>query len=121
MNMNTSIQNLRKARPLRDERYGTLFELAGPATGLPGLGFAWAEVDVGAISPAHYHKITSELYHVSEGSGVMILDGHEHAIAPGDCISIAPGVVHSIRNTGTVPLRFFCATSPAYADDDIEI
>lgn len=116
--MNTVIQNLRQALPLRDERYGVLFELAGPATGLPGLGFAWVEVDAGAISPAHFHKITSELYHVVEGSGVMILDGREHAVAPGDCISIAPGVVHSIKNTETVPLRFFCATNPAYDPND---
>ena len=116
--MNTIIQNLRRAQPFRDKRYGTLFELAGPATGLPGLGFAWVEVDAGATSPAHLHKATSELYHVVEGSGVMIIDGREHAVAPGDCISIAPGVVHSIKNTGTGPLRFFCATNPAYNPDD---
>lgn len=120
--MNTAIQNLLHAQPLRDPRYGTLYELAGAATGLPGLGFAWVEVDAGATSPAHYHKITSELYHVTEGNGVMVLDRKEHAVASGDCISIAPGVVHSIKNTGNIPLRFFCATSPAYdPDDDIEI
>jgi len=116
--MNTIIQNLRQALPLRDERYGVHFELAGPVTGLPGLGFAWAEVDAGATSPAHYHKKTSESYHVIEGSGVMTLDGREHVVAPGDCISIAPGVVHSIKNTESVPLRFFCATNPAYDPND---
>ena len=119
--MNTVIQNLRQAQPLRDPRYGVLYELAGPATGLPELGFAWVEVDAGATSPAHYHKVTSELYHVVEGSGVMILDGREHNVAPGDCISITAGVVHSIKNTGTVPLYFFCATNPAYdPNDDME-
>ena len=120
--MNTIIQNLRQAQPLRDERYGVLFELAGPVTGLPSLGFAWVEVNTGAISPAHYHKITSELYHITSGYGVMILDGREHTVATGDCISIAPGVVHSIKNIGNRPLRFFCATNPAYdPNDDYEV
>lgn len=99
---------------MRDPRYGVLFELAGAATGLSNLGFAWVEVDAGATSPPHYHQMTSELYHIVGGNGVMILDGREH--------NVAPGVVHSIKNTGTAPLQFLCATNPAYdPNDDVEI
>ena len=120
--MNQPILILAETQPLRDPRYGVVHELAGSLTGLPQLGFAWVEVDAGATSPAHFHKLTSELYHIVEGRGTMILDGREHGISPGDCVSIAPGIVHAIRNDSTQPLRFFCATNPSYdPDDDYEI
>lgn len=116
--MPNSTADLTNARPLRDERYGTVYELAGSMTGLSGLGFAWVEVDIGASSPAHFHKKMSEIYHIVQGVGVMTLGGDEFSVSPGQCISIPPGVVHSIRNSGDAPLGFFCATSPSYSEED---
>ena len=116
--MRTAITSLDNAKPLRDPRYGTVFELAGAFSGITDLGFAFVEVNVGATSPAHFHNKMTELYHVVEGSGIITLDGAEIAVSPGHCISIRPGVVHSIKNSGSDPLRFFCATSPAYSEDD---
>ncbi|MDP1866087.1 MAG: cupin domain-containing protein [Bradyrhizobium sp.] len=116
--MRNPVVDLSKSEPLRDDRYGTVFELSGSLTEMQNLGFAWVEVDVGAASPAHFHKKMSELYHVVDGTGVMTMDGVEFTVSPGQCVSIQPGVVHSIRNSGSVLLRFFCATSPAYTEDD---
>lgn len=116
--MTKLISSLKESKPLRDDRYGTVFELAGSLTGMSNLGFAWVEVDINATSPSHYHKKMSELYQIVEGVGVMIMDGEEFPVTPGQCVTIRPGVVHSIRNTGSMPLRFFCATSPAYTEED---
>jgi len=106
----------------RDDRYGTVFEVAGTATGIPALGFAIVEIDPGATSPAHHHTVMTEVYMILAGHGEMVLDGVVAKIGPGDCISIRPGVIHAIANTGDGPLLLHCATSPAYdPDDDIEV
>jgi mannose-6-phosphate isomerase-like protein (cupin superfamily) len=110
------------AVPLRDERYGTVWETAGPETGLSCLGLAHAEVDVGKTLPAHFHRKMSEIYHVLSGSGTMILNGHPTKVCAGITISLPPGTVHSLINTGTKPIRLIVATSPSYeAADDHEV
>jgi mannose-6-phosphate isomerase-like protein (cupin superfamily) len=106
----------------QDDRYGTVFEVAGAATGVPALGFAVVKIDPGAMSPAHFHKAMTEVYMILSGNGEMVMDGVVSMVVPGDCISICPGVVHAIRNLGEKPLVLHCATSPAYdPDDDIEV
>jgi mannose-6-phosphate isomerase-like protein (cupin superfamily) len=120
--MITPILNLTESRVIRDERYGTVFELAGEATGLPYLGFALVEVDPGATSPAHFHTHTSELYYIIGGRGCMVMNDVETDVGVGDCISISPNTIHSIRNNGDDPLKFLCATNPAYdPSDDTEV
>lgn len=114
--------SLAAAAPLHDPRYGTVFELAGFATGLPHLGLALVEVRAGATSPLHYHDVMSEVYYVVSGNGMMQLDGNSFAVGPGDCISIQPGTRHAIRADVSAPLTLLVATSPAYDEqDDIEV
>ena len=48
-------------------------------------------------STPHYHKQTTELYYVVEGTGAMSLDGDEVPLRPGAAIEIQPGVVHAAR------------------------
>jgi mannose-6-phosphate isomerase-like protein (cupin superfamily) len=116
------LMSRKAARPLRDERYGTVWETAGPATGLNSLGLAHAEVDVGKTLPAHFHERMSEVYHVLSGTGTMLLNGAPHEVCAGVTVSLPPGTVHSLINTGTKPLRFLVATSPSYdASDDHEV
>lgn len=43
----------------------------------------------------HYHKKTSELYYILEGSGVLVLDGDRIEIRPGSLALIEPNVVHA--------------------------
>jgi mannose-6-phosphate isomerase-like protein (cupin superfamily) len=46
------------------------------------------------------------------GSGIASVDGREYPIEP-ESVMLAPaGVRHSIRNTGTTPLRFAFIYSP---------
>tara|TARA_Y100001968_G_C19393964_1_gene737170 strand:- start:1074 stop:1445 length:372 start_codon:yes stop_codon:yes gene_type:complete len=55
---------------------------------------AWAHaVDIDGAKP-HYHKLSTELYYVLEGSGKVVLDGKEQEVRPGTMVHIPSGVVH---------------------------
>lgn len=107
---------------IRDERYGTLWELVAPR-GSPckQFGFAYVEVDPGQESPAHYHRKTEELYYVTRGSGIMTLGDRTTLVKPGDTVVIPAGEVHKIR-AHDEGLAFICVTGPPYdPEDDYEV
>lgn len=82
---------------------------------------AEATVEPGGVTARHKHQISEELYHVTEGNGLMQLGEASFAIAVGDTVHIAPGVWHALRNTGQGLLRVLCCCSPAYSHDDTEL
>jgi mannose-6-phosphate isomerase-like protein (cupin superfamily) len=67
---------------------------------------------------AHYHKQTEELYHITAGTGQLRLNDETMQVKPGDTICIAPGTVHSMKNTGDTDLVFLCCCAPAYSHED---
>lgn len=60
----------------------------------------------------HVHQVQEQVYHVLEGEALLTLDGAPRVMRRHDYVFIPPGVVHSIANTGTVPLVFLVVTSP---------
>jgi mannose-6-phosphate isomerase-like protein (cupin superfamily) len=64
----------------------------------------------------HRH-IQPEVYHLVEGSGVVVPDGVEHPVAAGSAVFIPGNAEHSIRNTGDGPLRFIYAFATDSIDD----
>lgn len=82
---------------------------------------AEATVPVGAETIKHKHRQTEELYHITQGAGLMTLGDQQFEVKVGDTICIKPGTVHNIRNTSDVPLKILCSCSPAYSDDDTEL
>ena len=94
-------------------------EWAGPVSA-PARNQSLAEATIppAGATTAHYHRTTEELYLVTEGRGLLILDGEERVLNEGDCALIAPGAVHKIFNVGDGPLRIVCACAPAYSDED---
>jgi mannose-6-phosphate isomerase-like protein (cupin superfamily) len=106
------------ASPIRDERYATLWEMAGPETGLASISAAFVAVDPGKTSPLHHHERTEEVYMIVRGTGVMHLGEERQVIAAGDCISIPIGLVHAIGNPGPEVLEIWVATSPPYCEED---
>jgi mannose-6-phosphate isomerase-like protein (cupin superfamily) len=75
---------------------------------------AWVHaVDIDGAKP-HYHKRSTELYYVLEGSGSVLLDGREQPVSRGSLIQIPPGVVHGARGR----MRVLVVGIPAIADDD---
>lgn len=82
---------------------------------------AEATVPPGAETRLHRHRLTEELYHVTQGQGQMTLGERVFEVQVGDTVCILPGTPHCVRNTGTVPMKILCACSPAYAHDDTEL
>ncbi|RBQ20653.1 hypothetical protein DP939_06070 [Spongiactinospora rosea] len=60
----------------------------------------WAALPPRGISGAHIHTRTEELYFIISGTGVMLLDGHEHPVKGGDLILNGLGTRHGLRNVG---------------------
>jgi mannose-6-phosphate isomerase-like protein (cupin superfamily) len=75
---------------------------------------AWAHaVDI-ENAKLHYHKRSTELYYVLDGSGVVLLDGVEHEVKKGSLAHIPPGVVHGARGR----MRVLVVGIPDIADGD---
>jgi mannose-6-phosphate isomerase-like protein (cupin superfamily) len=82
---------------------------------------AEATVAPGAETRPHRHRVTEELYHVTQGTGSITLGARVFDVGAGDTVCIPPGTPHRIRNTGRVPLRILCCCSPAYSHDDAQL
>jgi len=85
------------------------------------------EIAAGTVLPAHYHRSGVEIYQMFTGEGEIALgelrDGQvvwreTATIRAGDCLTIAPGTVHKLANTGPDTLRLLCSTPPAHLGND---
>ncbi|MCB1127541.1 MAG: cupin domain-containing protein [Verrucomicrobiae bacterium] len=75
---------------------------------------AWAHaVDIDGAKP-HFHRRSTELYYVLDGTGAVVLDGVEHPVRPGSLVHIPPGVIHSARGR----MRVLVVGVPDIAEDD---
>ena len=76
---------------------------------------AWVHaVDIDGAK-LHYHKRSTELYYVLEGSGSVSLNGKEQEVAKGSLVHIPPGVVHGAKGR----MRVLVVGIPDIADDDL--
>ena len=82
---------------------------------------AEATVPVGVTTLLHKHVQSEEIYYISAGTGLMRLGDSRFDVQAGDCISIAPGTPHNIRNTGDQPLTILCSCAPQYRHEDTVI
>ena len=75
---------------------------------------AWAHaVDIDGAR-LHYHKRSTELYYVLEGSGTVSLDGVEQEVHKGSLVHIPPGVIHGGRGR----MRVLVIGIPDIAESD---
>ena len=75
---------------------------------------AWAHaVDIDGAKP-HFHKRSTELYYVLDGSGTVTVNGVEHPVSKGSMIHIPPEIVHSAAGR----MRVLVIGIPDIADDD---
>lgn len=66
----------------------------------------------------HLHRTHTEHVVVLEGEGVMQLGDSTFTIAAGHSMVIAPGRVHAVRVTSTIPLRIISVQSPSFDGTD---
>ena len=68
------------------------------------------------------HKLsTAEVYYITEGVGVMHINGESAAVGPGQAIYIPPHSIQFLHNTGKHPVKFICIVDPAWRKEDEEI
>lgn len=112
----------RSIAPYQTKDGSEIRELMHPAVhGNRNQSLAEATVQPGMKTAMHRHNVTEEIYHVTQGQGMMTLGGEQLAVTAGDTICIMPGTAHCIANTGNAPLRVLCACSPAYLHGDTEL
>jgi mannose-6-phosphate isomerase-like protein (cupin superfamily) len=95
-----------------DRRFRVLFG--------PERGCAVATQFVGQIppgrAPEHSHPY-DEVVLILHGHGTAHIGGAEHALGPGTCLHLPPGLPHCLENTGSAEMRvlgvFHPANSPA--------
>lgn len=86
----------------------------------PGRRCSAATQFVGEIppgrAPEHSHPY-DELVLILDGAGIAHIGGAQHALAPGTCLHLPPGLLHCLENNGSAMLRvlgvFHPADSPA--------
>jgi mannose-6-phosphate isomerase-like protein (cupin superfamily) len=82
---------------------------------------AEATVPIGIQTELHLHKKAEEIYHITQGEGMMSLGEKQFSVNVGDTICIPANTPHQISNVGNQDLIFLCACSPAYDHDDTVI
>ena len=82
---------------------------------------AEAIINPGQTTHKHIHKLSEELYHVTQGQGMMFLGDEQFEVSVGDTLCIKPGTPHHIQNTGSTPLHILCMCSPPYSHEDTEL
>ena len=75
-------------------------------------------VGLNAFEPGQEHKLHAhagqdKVYHVLEGEGLFLLEGHELAMTAGDLLVAPEGVPHGVRNTGAGRLLVLAVLAPA--------
>ena len=78
---------------------------------------AHAVVKPGQSSQAH-KMLTSEVYYILAGEGLMHINGEDRPVHPHQAVYIPPGAVQYIRNTGNTDLKFLCIVDPAWKAED---
>ena len=61
----------------------------------------------------HAHAGQDKIYHVIEGAGLFLLEGHELPMTAGDLLVAPDGVPHGVRNNGHQRLLVLAILSPA--------
>lgn len=64
----------------------------------------------------HYHRQTTEVYYILEGSGKMELNGDWHDVGPGTVIWIEPGTRHRVVSDAGLKTIVFAV--PAFNAED---
>ncbi len=61
---------------------------------------------------AEVHDDRDQFFRVESGSGVVSIDGVDHAIADDDGIIVPQGARHNVRATGDTPLKLYTIYGP---------
>ncbi len=86
--------------------------------GNTGQSLAEALIPAGGETLLHAHRDTEEIYHITEGRGIMTLGEESFTVKAGDSIAIPSGTPHKIKNTEGTTLRILCCCVPPYSHEN---
>jgi len=116
------ITRYEKIKPYTTKDGSIIRELMHPDQhGSRAQSLAEAVIPAGSETFMHKHMKTEEIYHITQGRGIMFLGKDTFEVVAGDTILIAPGRLHRIRNNGEADLKVLCCCSPPYSHDDTVI
>jgi mannose-6-phosphate isomerase-like protein (cupin superfamily) len=78
---------------------------------------------VGAAVGRHFHKETEEIYYILSGAGEMTVGEETREVSAGDAVFIPRNHVHTLKNTGTEPIKLLlvCGAAHDFADHHTSI
>jgi D-lyxose ketol-isomerase len=82
----------------------------------------WLTLLPGQECPTHYHKLKKETFFVLKGLVVVMADGKEVSLHPGERYTLFPGVRHSFRSVGGAVIEEVSThdeNSDSYFDDPL--
>lgn len=74
-------------------------------------------LEPGASVREHGHKQAHELLFVYEGTGHCVVDGEKCDLEPGSTMLLGRRVMHSLHNTGDVPMKIHWVIFPPGLED----
>lgn len=87
--------------PVIKNAEGNSNPLLGPADGASNYVMLLVQHKPGESSPDHVHAWEHEAF-ITEGSGVVAVDGKDYPVKTGDAILVPGGSRHQFTNTGDV-------------------
>jgi mannose-6-phosphate isomerase-like protein (cupin superfamily) len=116
------IRNLNSATPFTTKdgsMIRSLLDLSCAPVAMQSL--AEATIPVGGATTRHRHPGTEEFYYLTQGSGVLEIDGEARTVGVGDACLIPAGASHQIYNPGPHEIRMLCCCAPPYSHEDTEL
>jgi uncharacterized cupin superfamily protein len=115
--------------PWREEMARRHYRRLAPAAGLTDFGVSHVTLEPGGVSSQrHWHEGEDEFVVMLLGEAVLVEDGGETVLGPGDCAAFPKGVPngHQLLNRGDAPCVFVAigrtaATDCHYPDVDIHL
>jgi len=68
----------------------------------------------GAAVGKHFHRETEEIYYILSGTGEMTVGGETEAVSAGDAVYIPKGHIHTLKNTGSEPMKIMLVCGAAH-------
>jgi len=86
----------------------------------PDLSVAIARVPPGIMTQLHRLSAVKERYIISQGNGVVEVDGYQTEVAVGDTVLIPAGTTQRIHNNRGSDLIFYCVCTPRFTPECYE-
>ena len=87
-------------------------------SGLRNQSLAEATLAPRQCTQAHFHPLAEEIYFITQGVGIMKIEGETREVRIGDAIAIPNGYKHQICNSGAETLIFLWACARVYSHED---